>query len=177
MTDRPDREELTRMLEEVRPRLELWVASRLGSRLKARVEVDDVVQEVLLKAYEALDGFEAQGERQFYGWLFTIAEHRIADLADRFGAAKRDASREREVHSRIPAQQTTPSMAAARSEAHERMLEAMGRLADRYREILRLRRLEMLSNEEAGRRMEITAKNASVLYARALEALRKEMGV
>ncbi len=170
-----ERAEWERQIEEARPRLVLWVAARLGTRLRARIEAEDIVQEILLKAFEGLATFEPKHEHSLLAWLFTIAEHRIADLADHFGAAKRDGEREREIHSRIAASQTSPSMRASREEQKELLWLAMSALSERHREILRLRRFEMLSNEEAGERMGITAKNASVLYVRAVEAMRKVM--
>jgi RNA polymerase sigma-70 factor (ECF subfamily) len=166
---------MERFFERVRPRLAVWVSARLGGALRARVEAEDIVQEILLKAWEALPAFEDRGGNSFYSWLFTIAEHRIAEWSDRYKAKKRAPEREEKAHSRIAALQTSPSMAAARREEGAGLWEAVKGLSPRYREILRLRRLEELSNEEAAARMKITSKNASVLYVRALEALRKRM--
>lgn len=159
----------------IRPRLEVWVSARLGRKLRARVQAEDVVQEILLKTWEALPGFEDRGGNSFHGWLFTIAEHRIAEWSDRFKARKRDPAREEQAHSRIEGPLTSPSLAASRKEEGAGLWEAVAALPVRYRDILRLRRLEELSNEEAAVRMKITPKNASVLYVRALEALRKRM--
>jgi len=172
-----ERAAVEQLLERIRPRLEVWVAARLGEFLRARVEADDIVQEILLKAYQGLPNFVPKGKNAFYGWLFTIAEHRIIEWSDKLRAAKRGPGRDGELAVDVAGSTTTPSRAAARKEDRDLLFEALAQLPERYREILRLRRLEELSNDEAGARMGITGKNASVLYVRALEALRKQMGV
>ena len=160
------------LLERLRPRLVAWVTARLGPLLRAKLEAEDIVQEILIQANSAIPAFEPRGKRAFRAWLFTIAEHCIAAASDRFRAAKRDARRETSIQTRIPARQTSPSMAAARREEWDLLLDALRALPERYRTVLRLRRLEHRSNEEAAQTLGVTRKNASMLYVRAVRALR-----
>lgn len=163
---------LNELLGRLRPRLLAWVAARMGARLRSRVEPEDVVQEILLSAHAALPAYEDRGRRQFYAWLFTIAEHCITAQSDRFSAQKRDPRRETEVHSGIAAPFTSPSLGAARRDEWAMVLEEVGELPERYREVFRLRRIEYRGNDEVAQILGVTPNHASVLYVRAVKALR-----
>jgi RNA polymerase sigma-70 factor (ECF subfamily) len=171
-----ERAALEQLLERMRPRLEVWVALHMGAALKARVDAEDLVQEILLKASEAIESFEPKGKRSFLSWLFKVARNQISDRQRHFGAAKRDFHREQELRSGISAQATGPLSQAERNEQMDGLLDALATLPENYRDILRLRRLEYLDNAEAAERLGITRGNASVLYVRAMQALRKKLG-
>ena len=68
--DRKAFEELLRLHEE---RLQALVASRLGTNLRRKVSAEDIVQDTLLKALQALGSFRWQGEDSFFRWLSRIA--------------------------------------------------------------------------------------------------------
>lgn len=82
-----DREAFEELIRPLRSRLEDQVQARMGERVRATVEAEEVVQETLLKAYESIERLEWQGEEAFYRWLGVIAEHVIwhhAEGASRF---------------------------------------------------------------------------------------------
>jgi RNA polymerase sigma-70 factor, ECF subfamily len=60
---------------DIEARLRPYVARRLGNA----ADVDDVLQEILVKVHGGLDGLR-DGER-FGGWVYRIAGHAIADFA------------------------------------------------------------------------------------------------
>lgn len=156
----------------LRPRLIAWVATRLGPRLKARIEAEDIVQEVLLQASTSIGKYRPQGKEAFRGWIFAIAENCIRNAADREGAKKRDVRRQEDLASNLPGSHTSPSSAAARHEEWDLAVEELAQLGDGERTILRLRLLEQKSNEEAANILGITVKAAGVRYVRAMRALR-----
>ena len=157
------------LLEHLRPRIVLWVSARLSPELRAKVEPEDIAQEVLLSVHKGLDAFDDTGEKQFFGWLFRVAENRIRDLVDYFGAQKRQAVQ------RFSFSETTPSSVVANSEELARMHRAISTLSDDYREVLRLRRLEELDVREVAEKMNRSENAVRVLYCRALRALRAAM--
>ncbi len=81
-----------------------------------------------------------------------------------------------EIQSGIAAHKTGPCTRLERNEQMNRLLDALATLPESYRDILRLRRLEYLDNAEAADHLGITRGNASVLYVRAMQALRKKLG-
>ena len=52
-------------------------------------EPEDVVQEVFLKAYRNIHGFQPQAGGSFTAWIFSIARHHCISLVRRSGIRKR----------------------------------------------------------------------------------------
>jgi len=169
-----ERDAQEEVFERVRPPLEKWITLRLGTLLRSRIDVEDVVQETLQQVFLALPRFEPQSPRATMAWVFKIAENRIRDMSERLKAGKRNPERERELHSRLKASWTSASMAAVRREEHERVLASLLSLPDKHREIIRLVKVEELSYDEAGERLGISSKNAGVRLVRALKAWREQ---
>jgi RNA polymerase sigma-70 factor (ECF subfamily) len=165
--DGPARNELFARL---RPRLVLWAQTRLSRSLRARHDPEDVAQEILLALHRSVDSFEGDDPRAFRAWVFTIAENRIRDLADRAGALKR-----RTPEPRV-ASRTSPSEVASRAELGERVRAAIERLRADYRDVIRLRRLEERETAEVARILGRSSNAVRILYCRALAALRDELG-
>jgi RNA polymerase sigma-70 factor (ECF subfamily) len=80
-----------RLFARVAPRLEWFVAVRLGAELRARVEPSDVVQETYAAALGQLGTFEPRGEGAFLRWLFAIAGNQVLKLSAHHGADHRRA--------------------------------------------------------------------------------------
>ncbi len=59
------------------------VRAKLGPRLEARVEVEDIVQETLLRAFKSLSGFRWREQDSFIRWLSRIAGNVIHEVAKR----------------------------------------------------------------------------------------------
>jgi RNA polymerase sigma-70 factor (ECF subfamily) len=172
-----DPEALNALCDRLRARLAAWVAARLGPRLRARVEVEDIVQETLMNVSAALSGFDSDDERRFRAWVFKIAERCINRQADWHGAAKRDPAKEVDVHSRLEAAQTSPSARAARAEDWASTLDAVAGLPENLRLVFRLKMIEGLTNSEVAEKLGISIKNVSVRYVRALTKLKAARGL
>jgi RNA polymerase sigma-70 factor (ECF subfamily) len=157
------------LLERLRPRLVLWAASRMSAALRAKVEPEDMAQEILLMAHRSRTGFAGDDPRRFLAWLFRLAENRIRDTVDHFGAVKRQAEPLR------PWSQTSPSQAVVREEEIVRVRDALTRLTDDYRRVIQLRRLEERPVPEIAAAMERSENAVRILYCRALRELRRAL--
>lgn len=157
------------LLERLRPRIVLWAATRMSPALRAKVEPDDVAQEVLLAVHRSLDGFEHRDQKTFFAWLFRIAENRIRDLVDHFNAKKRQLPEPRSFS------QTSPSMAVRRREQVDHVVEAVETLPLDYREVIRLRRFQELDCRQVAEVMDRSENAVRVLYCRALKALAQRL--
>src|SRR5262245_12995939 len=78
---RGDAEALEALFTRYLPRVRQIVALRLGWRLRQLLEVDDIVQEVLLDAFQGLGQFEPRSEGSFRNWLARTVEREIVDTS------------------------------------------------------------------------------------------------
>lgn len=157
------------LLARIRPRVVLWCAARMSPSLRAKVDPEDLAQEILLGVHGRLDEFEGDTVPRFFGWVFRIAENRIRDAADHFGALRRQPVEAR------PRDVTSPSVAAFREEVVTRVRDAVARLPDDHRDVVRMRLLEGRDFAEVAQTMGRTPNAVRVLYCRALRALREEV--
>jgi len=159
------------LLEQVRPRLVMWVTGQLSAALRGQVEPEDVAQEILLALHKDLDGFKGPDKRAFHGWLFTIARNRIRDLADRARALKR----------RLPPPKSfdaaSPSGAESRREDVATMMAALSELEEPHRGVIMLLRIEERSTEELAQLWNVSENAVRIRYCRALKALRTKLKI
>jgi RNA polymerase sigma-70 factor (ECF subfamily) len=113
-----------------------------------------------------MDRFDGTPGRAFFGWMFRVAENRIRDTVDHFGAQKRQPV------PLSPPTQTSPSMAARRVEALDLLRDAIAQLPADYRRVVQLRRLEEREVPEIASAMDRSENAVRILYCRALKALR-----
>jgi RNA polymerase sigma-70 factor (ECF subfamily) len=154
------------LLDRLRPRLVLWVASRMSADLRSKLEPDDMAQDILVALHKDMDRFDGTPGRAFFGWMFRVAENRIRDTVDHFGAQKRQPV------PLSPPTQTSPSMAARRVEALDLLRDAIAQLPADYRRVVQLRRLEEREVPEIASAMDRSENAVRILYCRALKALR-----
>jgi RNA polymerase sigma-70 factor (ECF subfamily) len=166
------------------------VAAQLGPGLRGRVEVEDLLQDVLLRAFRSRKQFRGETEDAFRGWLAGIAQHAVADRARRLTAGKADYRREVPLEANpaggsndssslafeAPSPQTSPSRILLREERLQRLLEAIQTLSPDHRQVVLLTLVERLPAREVGLRMGRSDKAVSMLLLRAMRALREVFG-
>lgn len=155
------------------------VVNHLSRRVRAS-DVEDLTQEVFAKANRALAGF--RGESSMRTWLLRIATRTAVDHA-----------RSRQVHEErrtdalpetaadgtsapVPETLAVPAEApgaVVRQEMHLCIREYVDRLPPGYREVIRLREIEGLSNEEVAARLGIGIDAAKIRLHRARRSLRE----
>ena len=167
-------EAISALFERYAESLHLLIRARLGRQLRRRLDSRDILQVTLLKAFENLDRFAGSGSRSLMAWLGTIAVHEIRDQADFQGRAKRDAARDRTLHSHLgpAARQVHTEVSRLQIKEDLRHLEAaLDQLSEAHREIILLRSYEELTFKEIGERLGRTPEASRKLYARAKAAL------
>ena len=175
-----DAQAFGRLFEAAAPRLALYVRLRLSEGLARQLEVQDVLQETGLAAFDAIGGFEARGRGAFARWLCAIAENRLRDAADHHGALKRTPAGGREaitdVVARVGLSVTGPATAAARDEEHERLREGLEALEPRERQALVLRYFRGATTAQVAHELGSSETAARRLLVRATSRLARELG-
>jgi RNA polymerase sigma-70 factor (ECF subfamily) len=138
-----DRAAVQQLFSRYYERVRRIVRLRLGRALRGKLDSNDILQDVFLDALKNLDRFQMLNKGSFINWLARVAEHRIRDAADRFGAAKRDAAREVPIWEDtsgldrgLTATGLAPLDGAARADEIRRLEDAIERLSPEDRELV-----------------------------------------
>jgi RNA polymerase sigma-70 factor (ECF subfamily) len=134
-------------------------------------EADDAAQEVFVRAYCHLDKF--RGDSNFFTWLYRIAKNVVYTQAKKAG-------RRREIYQQVHQEHTlrgtaalSPEVSAERSEMMNRVYAGLRSLDPRLQEVLVLREIEGLDNDEVARVLEVPLGTVKSRLFRAQENLRK----
>jgi RNA polymerase sigma-70 factor, ECF subfamily len=174
-----NREALSRAFESYNRRLAVLVHFKLSPRTRSFSEVEEVVQETLLRAFRDIDRFSYQSPGSFLRWLSSIADHVIVDRV-RYRNRERRAGEEVPFRSESnplgpePADTCTPSRLFAQQEAVDRLLGRLAALPDHYREAILMARIEGLSIAEMAERLGKPREAVSLLVFRAVKRFREQ---
>lgn len=183
-----DTEALGPYLAARRHHLIAYIDRKLGPALRAKVEPEDIFQEVSRSAVRALPDYDL-GTRDPFGWLCDLADRRIVDAHRRFFAAEKR-SADREVSGNAPASatragglidllvasMTSPSKLFSRNARVMRMFQALEKLPADARKALRMRYLQGLPSKEIAKNLGKTDGSVRVMLTRSLDKLQQIMG-
>ena len=175
------------LMDRHRNSLRRMIQLRLDQRLMQRMDVSDVIQDVLMEANRRLKDYLANPVIPFHLWIRQIAKDRIIDAHRRHRvSAKRSIDREQphtgkgppdqstmELANQFRDQALTPAAAATQRELAEQIESAVQLLRENDREIILMRHYEQLNNQEIAQSLGLTEPAASMRYLRALKRLRE----
>jgi RNA polymerase sigma-70 factor (ECF subfamily) len=171
-------------VEKFRTYLLLLARMQIGSKLRAKLDPSDVVQQTLLDAHRHLEQFRGKAPAEMAGWLRRMLACNLADALRAFSRGKRDAARERSlqaavdassvrIESWLQAQQSSPSQKAQRKEDILRLAEALAELPEAQREALVLHYWQGQTLAQVAAQLGRTAPAVAGLLQRGLKSLRK----
>ena len=180
---------INQLMDRHRNSLRQLVRMRLDQKIQKRVDVSDVVQDVLVEANRRLQRYIENPVMPFHLWLRQIAKDRIIDAHRRHRvSAKRSVDREQalvaprgydqssiQLANLLGDQRLTPAAAALQQEMAKKVEEAIGLLDEKDCEIIVMRHYEHLTNQEIGKVLNLTEPAASMRYLRAIRRLRTVM--
>lgn len=182
-----DADAINRLLEKHRGPVRRLVEMRLDRKVQRRVDVSDVVQDVMIEASGRLDRYLDDPSMAFHLWLRQIAWDRIIDTYRRHRvSAKRNMDREQPMSVPAGADHSTmelavqlcdpgltPAAAATQRELADKVESVIELLSDQDRDIILMRHYEHLSNLEIAEVLKLNPPAASMRYLRALRRLRE----
>jgi RNA polymerase sigma-70 factor (ECF subfamily) len=171
-------------VEAYRDYLLMLVQLQMGTRLRAKLDASDVVQQAILHAHERREQFRGETEGEWLAWLRAILANALAAGVRRFGTQARDPNRERSLEAELEyssarmeellaADQTSPSGRAMRGEELLRLAHALVRLPDDQRWAVELHYLKGLTVADVADQIGRTRPAAVGLLFRGLKRLRE----
>src|SRR6516162_1729209 len=175
--------------------LRMVARNGLGPRLRERVEMSDVVQEVLVEVVRQFPQFTGQNEAALVGWLRRLVGQKLADLGRYHSRAKRAAGASAlpldapweagavadsspgggRLLDMLALSQTSPSEAASRRELIVLLADALAGLQGTEAEVLWLYYADNLSFEAIGDRLALSRKSVRGVWARGLKNLKRSL--
>lgn len=177
------------LLDRHRAALRRMVALRMDPALRRRVDASDIVQDALLSASRRLEEYLRAPPMPFHLWLRQLAKERLIDAHRRHReAARRSLDREQalapayaerssiDLARALRDAELTPAAAAVRHELQQRFRAALDTLGEQDREVVLMRHVEHLSNQEVAQALGLSEPAAGMRYLRALRRLRAVLG-
>jgi RNA polymerase sigma-70 factor (ECF subfamily) len=183
----PGADEPSLALERFRSYLRLLAGLQVGPRLRAKLDPSDLVQQTLLKAYEARGQFRGHSPAELSRWLRQILARTLNDAVRDLERQRRDISRERSLEAALDASSLrleawlvtsglAPGEQAERNEQLLRLAEALTALPEPQRQAVLLRYYEGRPLEEISSRLQRTRAGVASLLRRGLDRLRRQLG-
>ncbi|MEM7167729.1 MAG: RNA polymerase sigma factor [Planctomycetota bacterium] len=149
----------------------LAVRCRLGAKLRAHLQSEDVLQSVLLEALDELPRFESRGKGSLRHFLNVLITNKIRDRADTYNAQKRrgGVALTDSILAAVPG--FDGNVAYRDAESYEELERCLEQLPENMRQIIVLRRIEGLSSKEAAAELDTSDAAARKLYSRAMARL------
>ncbi len=176
------------LLDRFRDPLAEQARGQIGRRLRVKLDVEDLLQEVSLEAYRDIGKFRGNTEGEFLSWLRKILDTILQNQVRRyFGTRRRNLRQERRLAADLDdsmrglgadpvAPDTSPTQRAVKHERVSRLAEAIETLPLPYRKVIVLRHLEGMSFAEVASRMNRTEDSVKNMWVRALRQLRGLLG-
>ena len=174
-----DQEAFAQLFQKYRARLAVLIYYKLSDKLRQRVEVDDILQEVFFTASNEIGKFTYRSPCSFLAWLTRLADHIIIDTARFESRQKRHAAEMLRFRSESnplgpdPADSKTPSRLYAAQEAIEKLVQKLDALTEDYRQVILLAKLEGLTTQEVAEQMGKSREAVALLLHRALQRFRQ----
>ncbi len=173
--------------------LRMLVRSGMGPRLRERVELSDVVQEVLVDVVRQFPQFTGQNDAAVLGWLRRLVGQKLADLgryhcrtkrvgnamalsldvvSESGGVAGKASGR---LLDGLALSQTSPSQVVSKREQFDLLADALAGLAEPEADVLWFYFAESLTFEAIGQRLNLSRKSVSRIVAQGLKKLKRSL--
>lgn len=180
-----ERQAIGQLLEHFRSYLKLIASHEIGSKLGAKLDASDVVQDTFLDAHRYFENFQGESVTQFTAWLRSVMAGVMANYLRRYlGTKARDIRLEKQLAADLDnsaamlsellvASISSPSQNIMRDEQTVQLAKAMSNLSADYQSVLTLRHIEGLTFPQIAKRLNRTVDSVEKLWLRAVVQLRK----
>lgn len=177
-----EKQALNELIETWRTYLLFVANAELDAELKPKLGASDLVQSACVDIHKHFHEFRGDTVAEWKAWLRQLLLRDVQDVRRRFReAGKRDLNREQqfadgEGFQFDPAgEDLSPSASLIAWEETEALREALARLSDEHRLVIRLRNWDDLPFAEVGKRLNRSEDVARKLWSRAVKKLQVEL--
>lgn len=173
---------LEQLLPALTPRIRAMVVTRLSAAPGCYHTTQELTQNALIALTDGISRLERPTVAGLNAFLSGIVTHKVRDALRRpdlagGGPASLDSqaaagSSIGPLWRTIAGEDPTPSGEAVAGELQERLLEHLGRMHPRHREVIILSLIDRLDTDAIAKRMELTRRGAAMLLLRAVESLK-----
>lgn len=176
-----------RLLVLYHPRLRARLLRQMDPVMRSRIEPEDILQQVYLEAFRAIEQFTYQGKDSFIRWMYAILDRKLIDEHRAMRAERRDVRREVkavpasgnqttyvDLMARVMAKGHTASRVARREETLGVISACVATLPDHYREVIRMRFIEGRPVAEVAKALDRSIGSVHMICHRALRQLRQQ---
>lgn len=178
---------VSKLLATHHPMLRARAAAKINRTMRAKVEAEDILQQVYVQVIRQIDRFENRGPKSFLNWVYTILDNKIIDARRSMARQARNVAREAtlptgsltdsyaDLLDQVFADVNSPSRDARRDEAVGALMACLSALPEPHRQLIQLRFLDGLPVAAVAARLNKTEAAVVALSKRALDALRSAM--
>lgn len=176
-----------RLLLLYHPRLRARLLRQMDPTMKSKIEPEDILQQVYLEAFRAIQQFTYQGKDSFLRWLYAILDRKLIDEHRAMRAERRDVRREVkaipasaqrttyiDLMARIMADVGTPSQDVRKDEALGVLSACLATLPEHYRDVIMMRFIEGRPVAEVAETLNRSIGSVHMICHRALRQLREQ---
>lgn len=176
-----------RLLVLYHPRLRARLLRQMDPVMRSKIEPEDILQQVYLDAFRAIQTFAYQGQDSFLRWMFTILDRKLIDEYRALRAERRDVRREvspapRGQHTtyvdllaRVMTEGSTPSQVVRKNEALAALSACVATLPEHYRDVIQMRFIEGRPVAEVAETLDRSVGSIHMICHRALRLLRQQV--
>jgi len=154
------------------------VAQIVYKLVRDRNQIEDLAQEIFIKAYQHLGDFDF--EHQFASWLFKITNNHCIDYIRKkrlrvYSIDDQLKTEDGEIGYEIPDSTYEPDLNLLREQKSRLIRQTIESLPKKYREVIVLRHQEELSYEEIAKKTGLPVNTIKVQLFRAREMMYKSL--
>ncbi len=182
-----DQQAARRLLVLYHPRLRARLLRKMDPVMRSKIEPEDILQQVYLESFRAIENFTYQGEDSFLRWMYAILDRKLIDEHRAQRAERRDVRREVkpaassgnqttyvDLMARIMATSHTASRVVRKEEALGVISACVATLPDHYRDVIQMRFIEGRPVAEVAEVLNRSVGSVHMICHRALRQLREQ---
>lgn len=162
----------------VAPALYAWAELRIGPALRARIDPDDLVQEICCRAFQGFHNYQPE-RGPFRGWIFGIGNTVLKNALMQLGRVPTQArpaalDQSTDLLDQLPDEVTSVSRRLAKSERMKEFLEHVRGLDEEEQKLLLYRGLEGWTHVQIAERMNLSVDTVEKRWQRLRTRLRDQ---